>query len=39
MEDEAITVTEALREVSEAVVTLEAVTVFRKVEAAADMIY
>jgi hypothetical protein len=34
-----ITVAEALREVSEAAVTLEAVTVSGKVKAAADIIY
>jgi hypothetical protein len=39
MEDKAITVAEALGEVSEAAVTSEAVTVSGKVEAAADMIY
>jgi hypothetical protein len=39
MEDDAITVAEVFGEVSEAAVTLEAVTVFREVKAAADMIY
>jgi hypothetical protein len=39
MEDEVITVAEALGEVSEAAVTSEAVTVPGKVKAAADMIY
>jgi hypothetical protein len=39
IEDEAITVAEALREVSEAAVTSEAVTVSREVKAAADMIH
>jgi hypothetical protein len=34
-----ITVTEVFKEVSEAVVTLEAVTVFKKVNTVADMIY
>jgi hypothetical protein len=39
MENEAITVAEALKEVSEAAVTSEAVTVSGKVKAAVDMIY
>jgi hypothetical protein len=39
IKDKAITVAEALKEVSEAVVTSEAVTVSRKVKATADMIY
>jgi hypothetical protein len=39
MEDKAITVAEALREVSEVAVTSEAVTVSGKVKAIVDMIY
>jgi hypothetical protein len=39
IKDEVITVAKAFKEVSEAAVTLEVITVLRKVKAVADMIY
>jgi hypothetical protein len=39
IKDKAITMAEALKEVSEAAVTSEAITVSREVKAAADMIH